>query len=60
MFSRYSKREEHKEKENSDPQTRTRTQQTERTAGRDFISMVVGATNDRLPIDAHWGGRWNT
>ena len=25
-----------------------------------FISMAVGATNDRLPIDAHWDGRWNT
>ena len=31
-------REEHKEKENSDPQTRTRTQQTEKDSmGRDFI-----------------------
>ena len=22
--------------------------------------MVVGATNDRLPIDSHWVGRWIT
>ena len=47
--------------ENSDPQTHTRTQQTERDSRKNsFISMVVGATNDRLPIDAHWDGRWNT
>ena len=22
--------------------------------------MVIGATNDRLPIDSHWDGCWNT
>ena len=25
--------------------------------GRAFISMAVGANNDRLPIDAPWDGR---
>ena len=31
-----------------------------RTVDMDCISMAVGATNDRLPIDSHRNGRWDT
>ena len=41
----------------TDPHTHTGDR---RTGDTDFISMVVGATNDRLPIDSHSDGRWIT
>ena len=41
----------------TDPHTHTGDRRTGKT---DFISVDVSATNDRLPIDSHWEGRWIT
>ena len=50
-------REEHKEEKRTS--THRPAHAHRRTVDTYFISMAVGATNDRLPIDSHWNGRWN-